>query len=67
MGNFESKMVKMSSLVVSQIVVWGKDSQSVVVMDTGMAPCDGSQVRGTTGWGRVRNFLPVTSHTRLGG
>ena len=29
MGNFESKMVKMSSLVVSQVVVWGKDSLTV--------------------------------------
>ena len=31
-----------------------------IVMDTGMAPRDGSQVRGPAGRGRVRRFFPVT-------
>jgi hypothetical protein len=31
-----------------------------VVMDMGMVPCDGSQVQGTTGRGRMRKFYPVT-------
>ena len=51
----EKKYVKEGGQLTEQVPL-----KTRIVMDTGMAPRDGSQVRGPAGRGRVRRFFPVT-------